>query len=95
MQFRSRYGCALGSSYLLMRLLEDYNYIFMVIMVVVGILLCFFGKKYIEPTILVLCGIIGCYLLTSIILSLFPDFITSELGLFFCLLGQHYRIIRA
>ena len=86
MTFKSRYGCALGSSYLLMKLLEEYNYIFMVIMVVVGILLCFFGRKYIEPTILVLCGIIGCYVLTAIILSLFPDFITSELGLFFCLL---------
>lgn len=86
MQFKSRYGCPLGSTYLLMRLMEDYNYIFMVIMVVLGILLCFFGKKYIEPTILVLCGIIGCYVLTALILSIFPDFITSELGLFFCLL---------
>ena len=86
MEFRSRYGCPLGSTYLLLKLMEDYNYIFMVIMVVLGILLCFFGKKYIEPTIVVLCGVVVCYVLTSIIISLFPDFITSELGLFLCLL---------
>lgn len=86
MEFKSRYGCPLGSSYLLIKLLEDYKYIFMVVMLILGIFLCFFGLRYISPTIIVLCGIVGCYLLTALILSLFPDFISSETWLFVCLL---------
>ena len=84
--FKSRYGCPLGSSYLLIKLLEDYKYPFMVVMIIMGVFLCFFGFKYIAPTIIVLCGIVGCYFLTALLLSLFPDFITSELWLFVCLL---------
>lgn len=86
MEFKSRYGCPLGSSYLLLKLLEDYKYIFMVVMILLGVFLCFFGYKYRAPTIVALCGIIGCYFLTALILSLFPDFITTELWLFVCLL---------
>ena len=86
MEFKSRYGCPLGSSYLLLKLLTDYKYIFMVVMIIAGIFLCFFGYKYISPTIIVLCAIIGAYFLTSLILSLFPDFITTELWLFVCIL---------
>ena len=86
LEFKSRYGCPLGSSYLLLKLLKDYKYIFMVVMIIMGIFLCFFGFKYIEPTIIVLCGVVGCYFLTSLLLSLFPDFITTELWLFVCLL---------
>ena len=33
-----------------------------------------------------MCGVVGCYFRTSLILSLFPDFITTELWLFVCLL---------
>ena len=86
MEFKSRYGCPLGSSYLLLKLMNDYKYVFMVLMIILGGFLCFFGFKYIAPTIIALCGIVGCYCLTALILSLFPDFITSELWLFVCLL---------
>ena len=86
LEFRSKYGCPLGSSYLLLKFMEKYNYYFMVVMVLLGIFLCFVGKKYIAPTIIILCGLIGCYALTSLVLSIFPNFIKTELWLFICLL---------
>ena len=58
----------------------------MVVMVLLGVFLCFVGKKYIAPTIVVLCSIVACYALTALILSLFPNFIKTELWLFVCLL---------
>ena len=33
LEFKSRYGCPLGSSYLLLKLMEDYKYIFMVVII--------------------------------------------------------------
>ena len=86
MEFKSRYGCPLAGTYLLLELMEDYKYIFMGILIILGLFLGFFGLKYLSPTIIVLCGILGCYFLTALILSLFPDFITTELWLFVCLL---------
>jgi hypothetical protein len=86
LEFKSRYGCPLGSTYLLLKLMEEYNYYFMVVMVLLGVFLCFVGKKYIAPTIVVLCGIVACYALTALILSIFPNFIKTELWLFVCLL---------
>ena len=86
MEFTSRYGCPLGSTYLLLKLMEDYNYVFMVLMVLLGLFLCFVGLRFLAPTIIILCGIVGCYVLTALLLSLFPNFITTELYLFVCLL---------
>ena len=86
LEFTSRYGCPLGSTYLLMKLMEDYNYAFMVVMILVGIYLCFFGRKYLSYTIVGVCGIVGCYVLTALLISIFPNFITTELYLFICLL---------
>ena len=86
LEFKSKYGCPLGSLYLLLQLMEKYNYYFMVVMVIVGIFLCFVGKKYIAPTIIILCGLVACYALTALVLSLFPNFIKTELWLFVCIL---------
>ena len=55
-------------------------------MVLLGLFLCFVGKKYIAPTIIILCGLIACYALTALVLSIFPNFIKTELYLFICLL---------
>ena len=86
LEFKSKYGCPLGSGYLLLKFMEKYNYVFMVLMVLLGIFLCFVGRKYIAPTIIVLCGLIACYALTALVLSIFPNFIKTELWLFVCLL---------
>ena len=86
LEFTSRYGCPLGSIYLLLKLMEDYNYIFMVLMALIGLYLCFVGRKYLSYTIIGVCGIVCCYALTSLLISIFPNFITSELYLFICLL---------
>ena len=86
LEFKSKYGCPLGSGYLLLKLMEKYNYYFMVVMVLLGIFLCFVGKKYVAPTIIILCGLIACYGLTALVLSIFPNFIKTELWLFVCLL---------
>lgn len=82
---KSLYGCSLKSTYLLKKLIEDYKYIFAVLFIIIGLVLCFTGKNTIKYTIMIVCGIIGCYGLTSLVLSLFPNFITTELWLFVCL----------
>ena len=85
LEMESIYGCSLKSSYLLLKLLEDYKIIFAIIFVVIGLVLCFMGNRFITYTIVIVCGFIGCYALTAAVLNFFPDFITTELWLLVCL----------
>ena len=83
---RSLYGCSLRSSYLFIKLLNDYKLVFCILFVIVGIIFCFFGKRYMKYLIMIICGFIGCYAITAAILNFFPNFITTELWLLVCLL---------
>ena len=85
MTMRSIHGCTLRSTYLLLKLLNKYNYVFCVIFVLVGLVLCLFGNRYINKTIIIIGGFIGCYAITAAVLSFFPSFITTETYLFVCL----------
>ena len=84
-EMESIYGCSLKSTYLLMKLFNDYSAIFGVAFILLGLMFCFLGYRFLKITIIVLSGIIGCYLITVCVLSFFPDFITSEQMLFICL----------
>ena len=84
-QMRSLHGCTLRSTYLLLKLLNDYNYVFCALFVLIGLIFCFFGSRYINKIIIIIGGFIGCYAITAAVLSFFPNFITSELYLFVCL----------
>lgn len=86
LEMESLYGCSLKSSYLLLKLLEDYKIIFAIIFVVVGLILCFMGNRFITYTIVIVCGFIGCYAITAAVLNFLPDFITTETWLLVCLL---------
>ena len=83
---RSLYGCSLRSSYLFLRLLNEYYIVFAIIFIIFGFILCFLGFKYKEKIIMFVCGILGCYLITAAVLSWFPNLITDELGLIICLI---------
>ncbi len=83
---RSLYGCSLKSSYLFLRLLEDFKIIFAILFVGIGIILCFWGLKQKNKTVIIVCGFIGCYAISAAVLAWFPSFITDELGIFICLL---------
>jgi len=83
---RSLYGCTLRSSYLFLRLLEDYKIVFAILFVAIGIILCFFGFRYKGRTVILVCGFIGCYAISAAVLAWFPNFITDELGIIICLL---------
>ena len=83
---RSLYGCTLRSSYLFLRLLEDYKFVFALLFVAIGIILCFFGFQYKAKTVIIVCGFVGCYAISAAILAWFPNFITDELGIIICLL---------
>ena len=84
--FESLYGCTLGSSYLFLKLLNDYNIVFCIIFVIIGVMLCFMGNKFLKVAIIITSGLIGCYCITAGVLYLFPDFIVSEISLIVCLL---------
>ena len=82
----SLYGCSLRSSYLLLKLFKEYKFIFAIIFIVVGLILCFFGLSFSGKTVIIICGLLGCYLITAVILNLFPNLIKDELSLLICLL---------
>ena len=82
LQMESLYGCSLKSTYLLTKLIEDYKIFFVVLFVVVGLLLCFMGNNILTITLIIVCGIVGCYAITAFVLNAFPHFITSEFYLF-------------
>ena len=83
---KSLYGCSLKSKYLLLKLFQKYKYLFAIIFVLFGIGLCFFGNRFIKYAIIGICGFIGCYALTALVLKLFPNFISKEGYLFICLI---------
>ena len=85
LEMESLYGCSLKSTYLLTKLFEDYKIFFVIVFVAVGLLLCFMGNKFLAITLIIVCGIAGCYLITAFVLNAFPQFITSELYLFVCM----------
>ena len=86
MEMESLYGCSLKSSYLMSRLFEDYKIVFTIIFVVFGLLLCIKGNSMVTVTLIIVCGIVGCYSLTAFVLNAFPNFITTELWLFICMI---------
>jgi hypothetical protein len=85
LKLNSLYGCSLRSTYLFLKLLQDYKIVFCILFVVIGIVLVFFGYKYLRYAIIIICGFIGCYAITAAILNFFPNFITTETYLLICL----------
>ena len=85
MKMKSLYGCSLKSSYLMKKLFGDYKVVFTIIFILFGLLFCIKGFSMLSKTLVILCGIIGCYALTAFVLNVFPTFITSETLLFVCL----------
>ena len=75
---RSIYGCALNDWYLLRRLVNEYNYIFSTLLILVGLFLLLFGKKFQTPTVIIVGGVLVCYLVTVIILNFIPGLIQTE-----------------
>jgi hypothetical protein len=82
---RSIYGCALNDWYLLRRLMKEYNYIFATLLIIVGLFLAAFGKRFEIPTILIISGFFVCYLISVIILSFIPSIISTERNLWIML----------
>lgn len=85
LKMKSMYGCPLGSSYLFLKLMNQYKVVFCIVFIIIGLLLCFVGNRYFKVAIIIICGFVCCYGLTIAILNFFPKFITSETGLFICL----------
>ena len=84
--FESLYGCTLRSSYLFLKLLTDYNIVFCIVFVIIGVVLCFMGNKFLKVAIIIISGLIACYCITAGVLYFFPNFIVSEISLLVCLL---------
>ena len=83
--FKSPYACSLRSSYLFIKLLQEYKVIFCIIFILIGLVICFFGHRYLKIAIIIITGFAACYALTVALLNFFPNLITSELGLLICL----------
>ena len=84
-EMSSVYGCSLRSTYLLLKLFMRFKIFFCILFIIVGLALWVFGNRFINYTIIVICGLAGCYILTSVVLEFFPNFITEEIQSFACL----------
>lgn len=82
---KSIYGCALNDWYLLRRLMKEYNYVFATLLIIVGIFLSAFGKRFEIPTIIIISGCFVCYFVSVIILSFIPSLIGTERNLWIML----------
>ena len=78
LEFSSVYGCSLRSTYLFLRLLKAHKIIFCVIFVLLGLIICFFGQIYLKFAIIIICGLLACYGISTAILNFFPDLIINE-----------------
>ena len=88
---RSIYGCALNDWYLLKRVLDNYKWIFGTGLILIGLFLCMYGNKCRTPTIIVVMGLIGCYVISIIFLNFLSSFIKTEKHLWM-LLGAGFLV---
>ena len=88
---RSIYGCALNDWYLLKRLMNKYKYLFGIGFILIGVFLCMWGNKYKVPTIMLVMGLIFCYVISIIVLNFIPSLIDTEKKLW-TLLGVGFLI---
>jgi len=75
---RSIYGCPFNDWYLLKRLMNDYKIIFAIVFVALGLFFCAFGKKLEKVTIMLVFGVVVCFLVTLIVLNFLPSVINTE-----------------
>ena len=87
----SVYGCALNSIYIINRAFQEFKVYFIIGFIVLGLFLCYFGHKFITVTIVLVTGIIGCFVITLIVLNLIPKLIQTETA-FLYLLGAGFVI---
>ena len=82
---RSIYGCALNDWYLLRRLMNEYNYVFATLLILIGLFLALFGERCETPTLIIVAAALLCYFVTVIILSFIPSLIKTEKNLWILL----------
>ena len=58
--------------------MKEYNYIFASIFILLGIFFTFCGKKFETPTLMLVLGVLLCYIATIIILNFIPSLIKTE-----------------
>ena len=80
---KSIYGCALNDWYLLRRIMKEKKVLFFIGFFIIGIFLCMFGKKFTIPTIIIIMGLICCYIVTIIALNFLPFLIKTEKHLWY------------
>ena len=85
LKFNSLYGCSLRSSYLYLKLLQEYKYIFCIVFVLIGLAVGFYGQRYLKIAIIIITGLAACYVLSLALLNFFPNLITGEMALLICL----------
>ena len=84
---QSIYGCALNDMYLLRRIMEERKIFFVIGLIAIGLFLCLWGEKCQTPTILIVFGIVFCYIITLVALNLLPFLIKTEKHLWMLLGG--------
>ena len=87
----SIYGCPLNDWYLLKRLMNNYKFLFGIGFFLIGLFLCMFGNKFKTPTIILLMGLIFCYVISIIFLNFLSFLIKTQEHLLY-LLGAGFLI---
>lgn len=79
---KSIYGCALNKWYLLKRAMTDYWYIFSAALILLGLFFILWGYKSEAVTLIIVLGVICCYIIMIIVLNFIPSLIDTEKKLF-------------
>lgn len=87
----SIYACPLNDWYLLRRIMNKHKFLFGLGFMLIGLFLCMWGNKYKIPTIMIVMGLIFCYIISIIILNFIPSLINTEKKLWI-LLGVGFLI---
>lgn len=88
---RSIYGCPLTSNYLLNRALTEYKVFFILVFILIGLFFAYFGEKFMTVTIILVTGVIFCFLITVFVLNFLAFLITTEKALLY-LIGASFLI---
>ena len=84
---RSIYGCPLTSNYLLNRVLNQYKFLFIIGFLLVGLFLAYFGEKCITITVMLVTGVVVCFIITVFVLNFISFLITTEQYLLYLIGG--------
>ena len=86
-EMRFLFGCKLKSGVQLYKFIKKYKSTTAVPLIILGLIICFFGAKWFNITVYFICGVASCYVIIPLILIVKDELLSTDQRIFACIIG--------